>query len=113
MTIPQQRTGPAFGPEPTSAVSYDTATQLHQTGHWCIAQHFQMASDGTADLPAALLRVQLGTTHLLESAGSCRCKVANFIGPLQPYRPSSAVHPDFHAAVRLYLISRSCWLQHL
>lgn len=32
----------------TSAFNYDAATQLHQTGHSCIAQHFEMASDGTA-----------------------------------------------------------------
>jgi hypothetical protein len=36
----------AVGPEPTSAVSCDAATQLHQTGHWCIAQHFEIARDG-------------------------------------------------------------------
>ena len=39
-----------FGPEPTYAVSYHAATQLHQIGHWCIAQHFQLVSDGTADI---------------------------------------------------------------
>src|SRR6056297_1344773 len=30
------------GPEPTSTVSCDAATQLHQTGHSCIAQHFEV-----------------------------------------------------------------------
>lgn len=39
------------GPEPTCAFSYDATTQLHQTGHWCVAQHFQVASDVTADNP--------------------------------------------------------------
>lgn len=37
------------GPEPTSAISYDAAVQLRQTGHWCIAQHFEKTSDGCVD----------------------------------------------------------------
>jgi hypothetical protein len=41
--------GGVFGPEPTSAVSYDAATQLHHTGHSSIVQHFRWVKVGRAD----------------------------------------------------------------
>lgn len=37
------------GPNSTSAVSCDSAMQLHQTGHSCIAQHFRGSDVGRAD----------------------------------------------------------------
>jgi hypothetical protein len=38
-----------FGPNLPFTSEAFAATQLHQTGRWCIAQHFQLASGGTAD----------------------------------------------------------------
>ena len=37
------------GPYRPSTRCQYAAMQLQETGHWCIAQHFQMVNDGTAD----------------------------------------------------------------
>ena len=43
--------GDGDGPEPTSAVSCDAATQLPQTGHSCLARHFEIRVAAMRDFP--------------------------------------------------------------
>ncbi len=62
----------------TSTVSCDAATQLHQTDHWCIAQHLQVASDGTVDKVAIYLIAQ-------SPANSC-CRSGMYQSSLKPLK---------------------------
>lgn len=38
-----------IGPNRTLPMQSNAAAQLHQTGHSCIVQHLDVASDGSAD----------------------------------------------------------------